>query len=76
MKSDLKFLLNGFEINDYDNDPKKLLSTIFENTPNIRFWSPEALKELIINSLEMAAGFARATALEKKRELSAQKQLA
>ena len=56
---EIKFLLNGVKINDRSNNPKDVLSHILSTIPNVECWNPEALKELLIGTLNMTSDFAR-----------------
>ena len=60
----VKFLLNGEQINSRGNNPREILSCILGSIPNVEFWSPEALKELLIGTLGMTADFAKEAAKE------------
>jgi len=54
----IKFLLNGSPINYFQDNPRQILSNLFAQIPNIEYWAPEAVKELILGSLQMMSDYA------------------
>jgi len=52
-----RFLFNGEPI--YSYDPKEILETILISSPNIHFWSYEALKDYIIGTFQMIHEFGK-----------------